>query len=117
MSATNEEIRICKHHQTEEKVPLIWTFQFMGSEYWCPACGDHVGMLGAGDIVKLSLELENSAKLWKDKGTLYLRALHAIKENGRWEYKNNMRPFNNLPESEQKTIHDLVNNWEYKFKL
>ena len=101
-----DEIRVCKHHQKEEQVPLIWTYFFTGSEYWCPACGDHHGML-AGDIVKITPEIEANQEAWNEKGKTYLRALSAI-------HNDNV---DNLPKKEQKNAHELVKNWKYKFKL
>jgi len=51
-----KEIRICDRH--EKQVPLIWTFAFPGSEYWCPYCGGNFGMLGAGEMVESTMSLK-----------------------------------------------------------
>ena len=72
-------IRICSRH--DKKVPLIYTFKFMGAEFWCPACGANYGILGAGDIVKSTKALEKSAIKWREKALPYLR-----NETDEWDY-------------------------------
>lgn len=65
-----KEIIICDCH--EEQVPLIWTFKFIGCEYWCPACGYMKGMFGAGKDVPETPELLQSLAEWKEKAKPYL---------------------------------------------
>ncbi len=75
------EIRVCRHREDGEyyDVPLVWTFAFMGAEYWCPYCGHTAGMLGAGEDVPSTDELEKRGILntihYKLKKDSYLDAL------------------------------------------
>ena len=53
----NETIKICDRH--DYQMPLIWTFAFNSTEYWCPYCGRKEGMLGAGEDVPFTWKLWN----------------------------------------------------------
>ena len=65
MFGSKDEIILCRECQ----IPLIWTFFFAYAEYYCLNCGDHEGMMGAGDRVKATPELKRQlrrlTKLWK----------------------------------------------------
>lgn len=39
-------IAVCPHHE-DHLVSMIFTFAFVGAEYWCPYCGHTCGMLEA----------------------------------------------------------------------
>jgi hypothetical protein len=41
-----KKIRVC-----DCGAPLLWTFLYDGYEYFCMACGNKYGMLGAGKLV------------------------------------------------------------------
>ena len=73
-----DEIKVCG---CDEKTPLIWTFKFMGSEYWCPRCGYNAGMFGAGINVERTPELEKSLKDWEEKAKAFLSG-----KTDEWEY-------------------------------
>ncbi len=45
-----KEIMVCERCEN----PLIWTFAFIGCEWYCPSCGNAGGMLGFGKAVKLT---------------------------------------------------------------
>lgn len=56
-----KEIRVC-----DCGGPLIWTFLFDGAEYFCLNCHRSMGMLGAGRVVPLTVELKAQQKVAKD---------------------------------------------------
>ena len=47
------EIKICHNCG----FPLLWTFLYNGTEYYCLKCGGSTGMLGGGKDVKETKEL------------------------------------------------------------
>ena len=57
-------IKICGNHE-DYPVPLIWTFAFNGSEYWCPYCGFNGGMFGTGKNVESTKGLKNRLELFE----------------------------------------------------
>jgi hypothetical protein len=66
------EIVICENH--DYQVPLIWTFAFIGAEYWCPYCGYVGGMLGAGKRVPKTVELVGRREIYSEYYKDYLHA-------------------------------------------
>ena len=107
-----ETIRVCSNHQHEKIVPLIWTFAFNGSEYWCPYCGYNAGMLGAGESVESTPELEETLKEYREKSNNFLRAKsRQVCSSLEWEGKR-ISP-DELPESEKEKDHEIIRNWVY----
>ena len=49
-----KQITVC----TRCKIPLIWTFLWPSSEYYCINCAGHWGMMSAGNRVDLTPELK-----------------------------------------------------------
>lgn len=109
-----DEIRVCPNHQKKEKVPLIFTMAFIGQEYWCPACGYTSGMLGAGDIIKITPELEKSAEEWKEKGKDYLSVISA-KNCESLLHEGKRMTYHELPEKEKNRLQKIKDNWKYKY--
>ncbi len=108
-----ETIRICSCH--DEEIPLIWTFAFNGSEYWCPACGFNGGMFGSGVKVDATKELKKSAKEWEKRAEIFLDAkstlvCHSKEFNG----KNVLRK--DLPTEEIERCKKVVSEWNYKIE-
>jgi len=68
-----EKILICSHHP-EYKVPLLWTFAFAGSEYWCPYCGTSGGMFGTGTEVNFTEALYGRQRIYEEYSDIYLQA-------------------------------------------
>jgi len=111
MSKERKEIRICDRH--DEQVPLIWTFAFMGSEYWCPYCGGNFGMLGAGEMVPVTMDLKRSAVIWQKRSKEYLSALSSRACSSLlWEGKR-ISP-DDLPVEEKKRITKVIEDWIYQ---
>lgn len=107
-------IKICDDHQ-EYKVPLIWTFAFMGAEYWCPYCGQTSGMLGAGTDVKSTKTLEKRLAFYEELSKNYLRVkgsqcASSIKWNHKWYDRGE------YPEAAKKFFAKAVKDWKYKQK-
>jgi len=75
-----DTIKVCF---CDKKTPLIWTFKFIGKEYWCPRCGYTSGMFGAGQNVPITNELKESLKDWKEKAKPYLSG-----KTEEWNYTN-----------------------------
>ena len=106
-----KEIRICDRH--EKQVPLIWTFAFPGSEFWCPYCGGNWGMLGAGEMVPATMELKREAVKWKNKSKEYLSAkCKTVCDKLKW--KGEWITYDELPEKEKERIEKVVSEWKYE---
>jgi hypothetical protein len=113
MVKEKEEIRICTCH--DEQVPLIWTFAFNGSEYWCPACGFNGGMFGSGTKVEATKELKKAAKQWQKKAAEFLDAqstlvCHSKEFNGKTVLRED------LPTEEIERCEKIVSEWKYKIE-
>lgn len=107
-----DEIRICTSHRAERPTPLIWTFAFMGAEYWCPWCGRNYGMLGAGVEVEATPELLKNAESDKAASHEYLHAKSSLacsrlKWEGEW-----IEP-SALPQHEKDRIKAVCKAWVY----
>jgi len=109
-----ETIKICSNHRDKEETPLIWTFAFPGAEYWCPACGKHMGMLGAEEDVKSTNKLVKRLKNYKKKSKAYLRANSALCCSYMM-IKGEKRTFDSLPKQTQSYYTNKANSWKYKF--
>jgi len=68
-----QEILVCRDHK-EYTVPLLGTYSFNYYEYWCPYCGDHQGMMGAGDRIKATESLIGRKEIYEEHSQLYLEA-------------------------------------------
>ena len=82
-------MKICTAHQDTRPTPLIFTLSFRGSELWCAHCGRNGGLLGAGDSVEATPELEARLEADEQRAAAYLRAKgrqYAVstKHNGEW---------------------------------
>lgn len=113
MKTENKEIRICTRH--DEEVPLIWTFAFNGSEYWCPACGFNGGMFGSGKKVELTPELKKSAKIWEKKAKEFLNAksmlvCYSMQIDGVEVMRKD------IPKELMEKSRKIVESWEYQIK-
>lgn len=88
MAKEENKIRICDNHT--KRVPLIWTFKFLGAEYWCPYCGFEGGMLGSGRVVNATQRLIDEAIKWKEEAKSFLSD-----DTGevKWTYKHESSPF------------------------
>lgn len=107
-------IKICSQHR-HYQVPLIWTFAFIGAEYWCPHCGCTGGMLGAGENSPMTPELLALQQTFTRLSKPYLKGLaftgrsgaEAVKHNGEW-----VKP-EDLP-AETRAAHEAaVAAWQY----
>lgn len=104
-------ILICREHP-ERPTPLIWTFAFMGCEYWCAHCGFAAGMLGAGDLVPDSPELQATLEADTVRSKEYLTAAATgtaskIKWEGEW-----IEPAK-LPLEERRRRVAVMDAWKY----
>jgi hypothetical protein len=108
-----EEIRICTCH--DEEVPLIWTFAFNGSEYWCPACGFNGGMLGSGTRVELTKELKKAVKMWKKKSEEFLDAKSTLTCYSK-EFNGKTVLRKDLPQEEIERCKNIVSQWKYEIE-
>jgi hypothetical protein len=109
-----KQIRVCNDHQEDEIVPLIWTFAFNGSEYWCPACGFNGGMFGSGEVIEMTKELKKSRKKWSKIGKEFLDAKSTtVCSSLIWEGER-ISP-HDLPDSEKERVSKVIEKWRYKF--
>lgn len=108
-----KEIKICYNHQDEEQTPLIWTFAFPGAEYWCPYCGGRTGMLGGGEDIESTKELEVRHRDYKKRSKKYLVAnsklfCSELLWRGKW-----ISPRDLTPRVREK-LRETAKSWEYK---
>lgn len=108
-----ETIRICKCH--DEEVPLIWTFAFNGSEYWCPACGYNGGMFGSGTLVESTKELKKSLKEWTKKSSDFLDAKSTF-VCSELEFEGKRIKPQDLPDAEKIRLRKIVSEWKYQIE-
>jgi len=107
------EIKICSRHRDKEETPLIWTFAFNGAEYWCPYCGVNEGMLGAGENVEWTQELQDRHDKYKKESKNFLHARSAIVCSSITINGEN-RTFDSLPSQTQSYYRNMANSWKYK---
>lgn len=110
-----KEIKICDSHLDELKTPLIFTFAFIGAEFWCPYCGKISGMMGAGKNVKSTARLRNRLRRFNKLSKDYLRSksLLVCSEtlwNGKW-----IKP-SEIPKEEIERLNTAAKNWKYNQK-
>lgn len=109
-----EEIKICSNHQDDEQTPLIWTFAFNGSEYWCPACGANMGMFGAGENVPWTQELQDRLAQYEKASKRFLRAKSAM-VCAYMRIKGKDRTFDSLPPQTKSYYRNMAKSWKYKY--
>jgi len=109
-----DEITICSNHQ-EYPTPLIWTFAFNGAEYWCPACGCHEGMLGAGTDVKWNWTLQDRLVNYEKASRKYLNANSAL-ICSYMTRKGKRIKFIDLPLKAKQYYISQSKKWNYKFE-
>ena len=109
-----ETIKICSCHQDKEETPLIYTFAFCGAEYWCPSCGATYGMLGAGDNVEMTFELDKRLADYKMKAKKFLRA-HSLMACAYFEYKGERKKFREMSQRFQTYWINRSKEWKYKY--
>lgn len=107
----SQTIKICEAHD-HRPTPMIFTFAFPRSEYWCPYCGHHGGFLGTGVNVPTTLELEATAMADESATQDYLRAIAslsacAIRYRGQW-----IAP-GDLPPEEVSRLNRIIANFHY----
>lgn len=108
-----EKIKICSNHQDKEQTPLIWTFAFDYAEYWCPYCGCNEGMLGAGDDIEWTQELQDRHDKYKKESRAFLKAKCAMVCS--WLTINGKkRTFDSLPLQTQSYYKNKSKSWKYK---
>ena len=111
MEHDKKEIRICSRHHNQ--IPLIWTFAFNGSEYWCPYCGANYGMLGAGEMVESTMDLKRAAVKWRQSTTEYLDA-KSTNNCSELEWEGKMISPHDLPDEEKERVQKVINEWKYE---
>ncbi len=107
----SDTIKICTRH--DKQVPLLWTMVFVGAEYWCPYCGANEGMLGAGENIPSTPELEQAHKDWKESTEEYLDA-NATFVCSSMEWEGETISPNDLPESEKERCRKVIEDWVYE---
>ena len=108
-------MKICRNHE-DYPVPLIYTYAWNGSEYWCPFCGCHEGMLGAGMDVDETKELKKRAKLYEKATAEYLVSrCTLICSETTWKGKR-IKP-SELPKEEIERLRKLAKTWELNKKV
>ena len=111
----SKEIKICESHQYYE-TPLIWTYAFMGAEYWCPHCGNTSGMLGAGIEITETKELTKRHQAFIKYSSDYLHACGlSYASETMWKGKR-IKP-NKLPKYEIEKNRKIIEDWQHNIKI
>jgi len=110
-----KEIRVCGCDD-EYPVPLIWTFAFSGAEYWCPYCGENMGMMGAGEHITITKEILDRGNKYKELSKDFLHA-KSTSACSSLIFKGERISPEDLPESEKKKNRKIINSWKYDIKL
>ena len=115
MSEEKNGIKICARHQ-DYRVPLIWTFAFMGAEYWCPYCGFTGGVFGSGIQVNKTPELIKRKESYEESTKEYLHAqgttyCSETKWNGKF-----IKP-GDLPQEEKEKLKKIRKEYKYDVKI
>lgn len=108
-------MKICSNHKDYE-VPLIYTYAWMYYEYWCPFCGCHEGMLGAGENVKETVKLKKRLAIYKKATGEYRHAMGVLVccSTG-WEGVQTKPEY--LPEKEKERLKKIrEKGWELNKK-
>lgn len=109
-----KEVKICSNHGYQ--VPLIWTFAFDGSEYWCPHCGFTGGMFGSGESVTETQELFERKKKYKELSMEYLDALTTFACQS-LEFDGKRISPKDLPQEEKDRLRAIIDAWKYEVKV
>lgn len=107
-------INICEDHQ-EYPVPLIYTFAFIGSEYWCPYCGFH-GDIFAGTSIEATVELRQRAIKYREFSRDYLHARGVPHCSSTMFEGKRVKP-SELPEREINRLEAIRKAWNYGIKI
>lgn len=110
-----DEIIICDSHQ-DYLVPLISTFAFPYSEYWCPYCGRTWGMFDTDKKVAITEKLTKRLEKYEKASKKFLKAHAVLKGGAAIEYKGKITEEKDLP---QKMLDEYKANlkWEYIKKI
>ena len=108
-------IRICEDHQ-EYPVPLIWTFAFNGSEYWCPFCGFNGGMFGSGKEVPITAELKERRTRYEKFSKEFLHATGILVCVSTY-FQGKRIPPSELPKEEQDRLAKIREEWDYGIEI
>lgn len=112
-------MKICSEHRQDEnyyEVPLIWTYSWAYNEYWCPYCGKHEGMLGAGMDVKDTNELKKRKKLY-EKATKEYRHAVGVSVCSGTTWKGEMIKPEDLPDEEKLRLKKIrEKGWKLNVK-
>ena len=110
-------IKVCSSHMETYVVPLIYTFAWNGSEFWCPFCNEHEGFMGAGLDVVETKELKNRAKLFSKATKEYIHA-QAVSVCSKTTWKGEMVLPKDLPDEEKARLQVVRNKgWALNQKL
>lgn len=109
----SEKILICTSHQDELRTPLIYTYAFSGSEYWCPYCGKNEGMMGAGESVKSTAILRNRYRRFKKLSKDFLDAQSSMVCSSMMYQGKRITP-DQLPQEEKDRLLKIIKDWKYK---
>lgn len=110
-----KEIKICKEHQ-DYKTPLIWTFAFIGAEYWCAYCGFTGGMLGSGIMIKETPILLKRKKSYEKSTGEYLHA-NGITYCSKTKWKGELINPEELPQEEKDRLKKIREEFLYKVEV
>jgi hypothetical protein len=104
-------IKICESHP-DTPTPLIYTYAFMGAEYWCPFCGYNGGFFGAGTDVPETPELKKALEKWKAHTKPYLRAL-SLRVCHSFLYKGKRITYKEYPENLKQKDTETIKAFSY----
>lgn len=115
MGKEKQTILICDNHYEDYQVPLIYTFAFIGAEYWCPFCGYVGGMFGSVKRVPVTEKLIGRRSIYKEYAKAMLSACGSLVCCGMELNKGMIEP-KDYPEEMEKELDEMAGSWVYKIK-
>jgi hypothetical protein len=105
----SEEIKACE----DCRVPLIFTFSFVGKEWWCANCGRVETYFNGQPYIKKTKKVESMLNKMKKENSNYLRA-EGILNGGAYatEYKGKKVEIKDLPESFIRKLKKDLKLWK-----
>ena len=107
-------MKICYGH-SDYPVPLIFTFSWNYSEYWCPYCDSHKGLMDTGADAFNNEELRKREELYKEATKEYIHAMGVLVCSSTGWNGVQTKP-EDLPQEEKDRLTEVRKTWKLNVK-
>ncbi len=111
MTDVKKQIRVCDQH--ENKVPLIFTFSFPGSNYWCPHCGYTSRVMPKNSETKLTAPIEKLRDKNLEDSKEFLAAIKILKSPKAVMWNNVRTKVEDIPAEDIEALQEIVDSYKY----